>query len=84
MLYSENNIEIAVPILEKYGFKAIFFVPPGFVDEPKLSVAEFSNRHRIEGREALTVDDVRYLSREHYVGSHSYNHVRLSDDLSLE
>ena len=49
-----------------------------------FTITEFAKRNMIEDDEALTVEDLVYLSQEHCIGSHSYNHVRLSDNLPSE
>ena len=78
----KNNISVAVPLLEKYGFKAIFFVPPGFIDEPTKTTAAYCRRNMINGTESFTREDLLYLARNHFVGSHSYDHIRLSNELT--
>ena len=79
-----NHFSVAAPILEKYGFKGLFFIPPGFVDQPATTVRAFSQRNRIDGSEALTVEEVEYLSKHHVIGSHSYHHVRLEARLNSQ
>ena len=37
---------------------------------------------RIDGSDALTVEEVEYLSKHHVIGSHSYHHVRLEARLN--
>jgi len=76
-----NHFSVAAPILEKYGLKGLFFVPPGFVDEPSATAEQFCQKHRIDGSEALTVKEVEYLAKQHVVGSHSYHHIRLGEGL---
>jgi len=77
-----NHFSVAAPILEKYGLKGLFFIPPGFVDEPPVTAEKYCQSYRIDGSEALTVQEVEYLAKQHVVGSHSYHHVRLEDRLS--
>jgi peptidoglycan/xylan/chitin deacetylase (PgdA/CDA1 family) len=79
-----SNFEVAIPILEKYGFTGLFFIPPGFIDEPMSTAPQFCRRNLINGVEALKVAEVQYLARQHYIGSHSYHHIRLKDGLSAE
>mgnify|MGYP001316765312 CR=1 FL=1 len=78
----KNHFSVAAPTLEKYELKGLFFVPPGFVDEPEATAEEFCQRNQIVGSEALTIKEVEYLSKHHAVGSHSYNHVRLAEGLN--
>lgn len=63
--YDDNYI-YAKPILEKYGFKATFFI--------------ISNK--IGNTEYMNEDQIKELAKNHEIGSHSYSHpsmVRLSD-----
>jgi len=79
-----DNFAIAVPLLEKYGFKGLFFIPPGFVDEPVQTANEFCVVNKIDGSEALTIEEVQYLARYHHIGCHTFNHTRLEDSLTSQ
>lgn len=85
----ETHLSVARPLLEKYGFTGFFFISPGFVDIPVEKQAQYGRDHRInwhrrdEGkRGSLTWDEIRELDKNHVIGSHTYTHVRLSDELS--
>jgi len=55
----------AKPILDKYGFKATFYIVCNYVDNKKGF---------------MTWDDIETLNKEGYdIGSHSMNHVHLSN-----
>lgn len=59
----------AAPILEKYGFKGVFFISTGYIGTPGF----------------LTREQVKELSdRGHIVGSHSHTHPPLFTNLSKE
>lgn len=62
----DDNYIYAKPILDKFGFKGTFFIISG-----KIGQAEYMNE-----------DQIKELSKNHEIGSHSYSHpsmVRLSD-----
>jgi peptidoglycan/xylan/chitin deacetylase (PgdA/CDA1 family) len=62
----DDNYLYAKPILEKYGFPATFFIISN-----KIGQAEYMDE-----------DQVKELSKNHEIGSHSYSHpsmVKLSD-----
>lgn len=62
----DDNYLYAKPILEKYGFSATFFIISN-----KIGQAEYMDE-----------DQVKELSKNHEIGSHSYSHpsmVKLSD-----
>ena len=80
-----DNVEVAAPLLEKYGFVGWFFVPVGFIDSPHESQIEYARSHEIRPvvepstghRVAMTWDQVRDLADRHVVGCHTYHHQRL-------
>ncbi len=62
----DDNFIYAKPILEKYGFKGTFFIISG-----KIGHSGY-----------MSEDQVKELSQEHEIGSHSYSHpsiAKLSD-----
>jgi len=78
--------ENALPILERYGFKAWFFVPVGFVETPPADQHAFASGHSItlpassrDSRIALSWEEIRDLeARGHVVGCHTYSHHRMT------
>lgn len=59
----------AAPILEKYGFKGVFFISTRYIGTPGF----------------LTAEQVKALEeRGHIVGSHSYSHPEIFTKLSKE
>lgn len=79
------NHDIAAPLLEEFGFSGWFFVPAGFVDAPVESQERFAREHRIpmrqryvDGRVAMSWEEVRSLLHTHAVGCHTLTHRRFS------
>jgi peptidoglycan/xylan/chitin deacetylase (PgdA/CDA1 family) len=79
----------AVPILERHGFRAWFFVPTSFIDVPSAEQRAFAERHEITSpapsdapRIALSWDEIRDLDRRgHVIGSHTCTHQRMKASL---
>lgn len=71
-----SHFELAAPLLEKYGFKGWFFVPIGLMAIGN----EFDNGSHPETdrSDALTLEQLNYLSERHIVGSHTISHRRLN------
>jgi peptidoglycan/xylan/chitin deacetylase (PgdA/CDA1 family) len=87
-----SNFDIALPILEKYGFVGWFFVPTEFVGMDASTAEDWALCHSIaphgrynNGRVALSWDEVRELDRRgHIIGCHTKTHRRMTPDCSLE
>jgi peptidoglycan/xylan/chitin deacetylase (PgdA/CDA1 family) len=85
-----SNFEVALPLLEEYGFTGFFMIPAGFVNTDCYRQKEFAIQNLIDfcaapnvSRIALSWDEVAQIeSRGHEVTCHSMNHRRLSKDLS--
>jgi peptidoglycan/xylan/chitin deacetylase (PgdA/CDA1 family) len=76
-----DNVTNALPILEKHGVPATFFIASGYVGTNKVFPWDEENRNKFEN---LTWDDVRYIRRKGFeIGSHTINHVNLGE-VSLE
>jgi len=80
-----TNHDVAAPILERYGLVGWFFVPVGFVDAPASAQTAFAEGHQIrvdhayvDGRVAMSWDELRALSARHVVGCHTRTHRRLA------
>lgn len=43
----KNNYDVALPLLEKYGFSGWFFVPPGFINCPEKDQHNYAIIHNI-------------------------------------
>lgn len=76
----ESNVS-ASRILEEYGARGCFFIPPGFIDK-NLSATTAMNafetsRGSLEG--PMTWNDLEEMkSRGHEIGNHTMNHTTLS------
>jgi peptidoglycan/xylan/chitin deacetylase (PgdA/CDA1 family) len=87
----KNQFTAATPILDKYGFKASFFIVCNFVGKTgnemnSTSVGNLNGAGNFTGKgvEQMTWQDIMTLYKEgHQIGSHSMNHVnnmsRMSD-----
>jgi peptidoglycan/xylan/chitin deacetylase (PgdA/CDA1 family) len=83
-----NNYEVALPVLERLGMRAWFFVPTAFIDTPVPEQHAFAGAHSIgltdEDRPgyrcAMTWDELRDVaSRGHIVACHTATHCAISD-----
>lgn len=85
-----DQVEVAAPLVEKYGFVGWFLVPTGFVDTPSQQQRDYARDHQIipaaDGAGApdvaMTWDQVRQLDQRHVVGCHTQSHCRLRADLT--
>lgn len=81
-----NSIEVLLPIVEKYGFVGWFFMITGFLNAAIPGQLTFADNHDIDmltheymdGRYALTWDDLRRIDGNHVIASHSRSHTQLS------
>jgi peptidoglycan/xylan/chitin deacetylase (PgdA/CDA1 family) len=73
-----DNYTNAVPILEKYELPASFFISTGFIGSTKGFMHDKKRLGRKIGM--MSWDNIRELSNRGFsIGSHTVNHVRLSD-----
>lgn len=82
-----NNFEVALPMVERLGLTAWFFIPSAFLSVPVPQQREFAATHKIglvnEGGErvALSWDEVREIeARGHVIASHTRHHTGISLD----
>jgi peptidoglycan/xylan/chitin deacetylase (PgdA/CDA1 family) len=72
-----------VPILEKHGVKALFFINSGLLDvgdDREASEKFMRDQLLISPRSALTWGGAKLLAREgHTIGSHAEHHVNLAE-----
>ncbi|MBN8248687.1 MAG: polysaccharide deacetylase family protein [Verrucomicrobia bacterium] len=81
-----NHYDVMVPILERHGLVAWFFVITGFVNAPVSGQWAFAEQHDItpipeeypDGRIALSWQELRALDGRHVLASHARTHTRLS------
>lgn len=85
-----SNFEIAAPILDAYGIKALFFVCPGLINLPKEIAREAITGQIFESGPGAKVlsSDTRLMNwqelaelkkRGHTIGCHGMSHRRLSE-----
>ena len=83
-----DNVDVALPLLERHGLIGWFFVVTGYLSCPVAGQAAYALAHglgeRPEGRGAMTWDEARALDRGgHVVASHTRGHVRASQGEGL-
>jgi len=88
-----DNIDVALPMLDEFGFIGWFFVPVGFIEAPPHDQFAFAKSQRIfhlpqdekADRLAMTWDEIRELDRRgHVVSCHTWSHCRLNESVSAE
>ena len=92
-----SNYEIAAPILEEFGWRGWFFVPPDLVESAEIlndtEQMELAHRSRIypmvapdqaPRRVFMNWNELRSLAQRHEIGSHTANHCWLEDGLAEE
>lgn len=88
-----NGYDVMLPILEKYNFKAWYYIPSFFMDVPVDEQLEYTKNHDLtvyrpevypDGRYAMTWDEVREVARKHEICCHSGNHFQITLDTSEE
>jgi peptidoglycan/xylan/chitin deacetylase (PgdA/CDA1 family) len=83
-----TNYDVALPLLEKYGFIGLFFVPVDFIDHPTSTQKQFALEHDIikgeyvvyyrDCRIAMSSEELRNLvAHNHVVGCHTRTHHRM-------
>jgi peptidoglycan/xylan/chitin deacetylase (PgdA/CDA1 family) len=82
-----NNYEVALPLIERAGLRAWFFVVTGFIDAPVEEQCAFARSHYIglsgndrpRERCAMTWDELRdVVARGHVVACHTTTHCAAS------
>jgi len=75
----KSNYDVAMPLLEKYGFIGWFFIPVGLIGtgnckpKDKISTKDCSY---------MTWEDLDKLSKRHIVGCHTLTHCRFFNNTS--
>jgi len=87
----KSNILLAEKFLDPLGIKAVFFIPPGFInaknrDEQRTFIAKniYKNRFKLEEipddmAPMVWQDLERLLDQGHTIGAHTINHRRLTE-----
>jgi peptidoglycan/xylan/chitin deacetylase (PgdA/CDA1 family) len=89
-----NNYDVALPLLEKYGFTGWYHIITDFVDTPVPLQKEFAQNHSIDidqfdeyshdGRYAMTWAEVQDVAKNHVICSHTRSHYRILLDTPEE
>ena len=87
---TRNHYEVILPLLERYGLTAWFFIIPHFLEVPPAEQVAYANTHYIGvtpgeyGDERLTLswNEVRELSQNHVIVSHTLTHTALTPESS--
>ena len=88
-----NQVDVMLPILEKYGFTAWFYIPSFFMDVPVEEQRQFAKDHHLrivrsevypDGRFAMTWDEVRQVSKNHEICCHTGSHFEITKETSDE
>jgi len=83
-----NNYDVALPLLERLGLRAWFFIPTAFIDTPVPEQHAFARAHHIGLTEddrpgdrcAMTWDELRDVAaRGHVIACHTATHCAISD-----
>lgn len=85
-----DHYRVVLPLLEKYGFTAWFYVIPGFIDTPVAGQYAFARAHTLRMpqhehdpgvRLALTWDELREIrDRGHVIACHTMTHTELTSE----
>lgn len=84
--------EVVAPLLERYGFKGWFFIPPDLIDIPVEEQTARARENHLRPkpypygspRVMMTWEEIIQLDKNHIVGCHTLTHRRLSANLSQE
>jgi len=75
----KSNYDVAMPLLEKYGFTGWFFVPVGLIGtgncKPQDKTGSMDCRY-------MKWEDIIKLSKHHIIGCHTLTHCRLFSNIS--
>lgn len=83
----QSWIDNCLPILDAYGFKAIFFITSGLLDSAEEGTSDVFMRGRllITPKKPLTWEGARkLLDAGHEIGGHTRTHARLSETFAEE
>lgn len=81
-----NGYDVMLPILEKYGFKAWYYLPTFFMDVPVSCQLRYTEHNDLtvyhpedypDGRYAMTWDEVRKVAEKHEICCHTGNHFQI-------
>ena len=87
---TRNHYEVILPLLERYGLTAWFFIIPHFLEVPPAEQVAYADTHYIgvtpgeygDARLTLSWDEVRELGQKHVIVSHTLTHTALTPESS--
>lgn len=79
-----SHYEVAARSLEKYDFTGWFFVPSRWIADSRTDIEPEEISDLLPADECLTLEQLKYLDKNHVVGCHTRTHIRLSKELSAE
>jgi len=77
----KSNYDVAMPLLEKYGFIGWFFIPVGLIGTGKCK-----DFHHTGNKDCsyMSWREITKLNKNHIIGCHTLTHCRLSNEISNE
>ena len=83
-----SNYDFSLNLLNEFSFTGWFFIPSDFVNNPTLEFAKDNNIHPIQyyndNRYCMSVEEIKILSKNHIIGSHTKSHHRMLADDSID
>ena len=82
-----NQYDVFLPILEKYGFKAWYYIPSFFMDVPVQCQKRYTEHNDLtvyrpevypDGRYAMNWDEVKRIAEKHEICCHTGNHFQIT------
>jgi len=77
----KSNYDVAMPLLEKYGFTGWFFIPVGLIGTGKCKDFHHTGD---ENCSYMSWNEIAELNKNHIIGCHTLTHCRLFSSLSEE
>ena len=81
-----DNVDHAVPLLDKYGFTGWFFIPSGLINGNSEVQMEFVGKTEgryiptyTDGRYLMSWEEIKQLYATHVVGCHTFSHHRMNE-----
>jgi peptidoglycan/xylan/chitin deacetylase (PgdA/CDA1 family) len=76
--YQDNYVE-AFPILQRFGYTAIFYVPVDFVGSDRMDLRDLKESNRAERNRRMTWEQLRdMVAGGMEIGSHTLSHSKLT------
>lgn len=84
-----SNYDFAIPKLNKYGFRGWFFIPTiALLDSLEISKIQVKDVKPLnsysDGRYLMNSIEIKEISNNHMIGSHTHTHHRMKADDKLE